>query len=277
MIRIMILIALFIFESLFAQDFQGSVTYKTHGKMDLKLEDSKINTDMQKQIQEMLKKQFQKEYVLHFTTEESVYKEEESLGAPQTASNVRIIVSGIGTSDILYKNIKEERYASKRDMFGKLFLVKDDLKKTEWKLESETKKIGNYTCYKATAKRMMRRVQTMSISVNEEKEEEETTEPEEEEVIITAWYTPEIAVSNGPGNYWGLPGLILEINDGVQNILCAKIVLNPKKKTDIKEPTKGKVVTEEKFDQIMQRKMKEMRDREPRRGDGQSMRMRIGG
>jgi GLPGLI family protein len=33
------------------------------------------------------------------------------------------------------------------------------------------------------------------------------------DVTITAWYT-EIQVNQGPENYWGLPGLILEINDG---------------------------------------------------------------
>ncbi|WP_035091931.1 GLPGLI family protein [Aquimarina macrocephali] len=275
MIRIMILILLFVFEGLFAQDFQGIVTYKTNRKMDLNMEDSKMNADMQKQLQEMLKKQFQKEYRLSFNATESVYREEENLGTPQPASGVQIVVAGSGASNILYKNIKEKRFARKQDMMGKLFLVKDNLEKLDWKLEDETKKIGNYTCYKATAKRMGQRIQNMRISTNDDNDE--VTEPEEEEITITAWYTPEIPVSNGPGNYWGLPGLILEINDGDQSILCAKIVLNPKKKVNISEPTKGKEVTEEKFEQIVEKKMKEMRDRESRRGDGESIRIRIGG
>ena len=276
MIRIMILILLFMFEGLFAQDFQGIVTYKTNRKVDLNVEDSKMNTDMQKQLQEMLKKQFQKEFRLNFNTTESVYREEENLGVPQPTSSMQIVVAGSGASNILYKNIKEERFANKRDMMGKLFLVKDNLEKLDWKLEDETKKIGNYTCYKATAKRMGQRIQNMRISTNDE-EEEEVTEPEEEEITITAWYTPEIPVSNGPENYWGLPGLILEINDGDQSILCTKIVLNPKKKVNISEPKKGKVVTEEKYEQIVEKKMKEMRERESRRGDGESIRIRIGG
>jgi GLPGLI family protein len=36
----------------------------------------------------------------------------------------------------------------------------------------------------------------------------------------------------------GLPGLILEINDGKTVILCSKIVLKPKEKTVIKAPVR---------------------------------------
>jgi GLPGLI family protein len=36
-----------------------------------------------------------------------------------------------------------------------------------------------------------------------------------------------------------LPGLILEVNDG-RTVVCVKVILNPKVKTDIKAPTKGK-------------------------------------
>lgn len=49
------------------------------------------------------------------------------------------------------------------------------------------------------------------------------------ETVITAWYTPEISESRAP-NYWGLPGLILEVNDGKTVILCSKVVLNLKLK-----------------------------------------------
>ncbi|WP_109299684.1 GLPGLI family protein [Aquimarina sp. AU474] len=271
MLRIILLIIFFISQSIIAQGFQGVVTYQTNRKIDLKLNDSRTNPDMQKQIQEMLKKQFQKEFTLHFNASESVYKEVESLGAPQPSSGIRIMIAGGGGGDVSYKNVKEERFADKRDVFGKIFLVKDKLEKLDWTLENETKKIGNYTCYKATAKRTVERFQSSTID-SEEKEE-----VQEEELTITAWYTPEIPVAHGPDDFWGLPGLILEVNDGEQNMLCNKIVLNPKKKLEINEPGKGKVVTQEKFEEVMQKKMKEMQDRMPRRNGQESMRIRIGG
>lgn len=271
MTRIIILIALFIINSIRAQDFQGVVTYKTDRKLDMKLDSTQLNSDMQRQIQEMMRKQFQKEFTLRFNKTESLYKEEKSLGVSQPAG-MQVVMIGGGESDELYKNVKEERFSSQRELMGKTFLVKDQLKAIDWKLENETKKIGNYTCYKATAK-----IMRPNIGRNFDEDENIESEPEELEINVTAWYTPEIPISNGPESYWGLPGLILETNDGQQMILCNKIVLNTKKKIEINEPTKGKVITSSKFESIMEKKMKEMRDRMPRRRDGEGIQIRIGG
>ncbi|WP_034061377.1 GLPGLI family protein [Lacinutrix jangbogonensis] len=82
--------------------------------------------------------------------------------------------------------------------------------------------------------------------------------PKEEEVV--AWYTMQIAVNNGPADFWGLPGLILEINSGRTTILCSKIVMNPSEKQDIKKPTKGDTVTRAEYTEIVTKKMEEMRE-----------------
>jgi GLPGLI family protein len=82
--------------------------------------------------------------------------------------------------------------------------------------------------------------------------------PKEEEVV--AWYTMQIPVNNGPGDFWGLPGLILEINSGRTTILCSKIVMNPSEKEEIKMPTKGKEVTRAEYTEIVTTKMAEMRE-----------------
>ena len=68
---------------------------------------------------------------------------------------------------------------------------------------------------------------TKTTSVSDEIEVPKTDE-------VTAWYTPQIPVSQGPGEFWGLPGLILEINDDKTTILCTKIVMNPNDKSKIK-------------------------------------------
>ena len=80
------------------------------------------------------------------------------------------------------------------------------------------------------------------------------------ENTITAWYCPEIPVNQGPENYWGLPGLILEVNDGKTVMLCTKIVMNAKDKVEIKPATKGKQVTQTEYNDIVKKKMEEMQE-----------------
>ncbi|WP_298513663.1 GLPGLI family protein [uncultured Kordia sp.] len=265
---------------LYAQDFQGVATYKTSMKMDFKIDSAAqsqgINKDMQAKLNEMLQKQFQKEYKLTFTPYESLYKQEEKLAAPSPQNGgFQVMVVGDGQSSTLYKNTKEKRYAQQQEILGKKFLVQDVLEDTEWKLEKDTKFIGQYTCYKATRTIEMERMTSMSFGSDSEEEPEVT----KEKVTVTAWYTPEIPVNAGPELYWGLPGLILEVNDGSQTMVCSKIVLNPKKKVSIKEPTNGKKVNAKKFEEIMRKKTKEMteRYRGNGRGDGNEIRIEIGG
>ena len=158
---------------------------------------------------------------------------------------------------------------------SKIFLVKDNIEKLNWKLGPETKYIGEYQCFKATYTKM---VEKPRIAFDDEVDLDK--EPEMEERTVTAWYTPQIPVNNGPSNYQGLPGLILEIHDGKLTIICSKIVLNPEDKVEITEPTKGKEVNQEAYEKIMDKKAEEMMERyRPRSGDreGESISIRIGG
>lgn len=260
------------------QQFQGEATYKTSRKMDFKIENKDqnqgIDSDMSKKLNEMLQKQFQKEYKLTFNSFESIYKEEGKLAAPQpNAGNMQILVMGNSETNILYKNIKEKRYTNQEDIFGKTFLIQDSLIHKEWKLGSETKFIGKYQCYKATRTIEIEKITSLSFS-----NKEEQPKTIKETVTITAWYTPEIPINGGPKMYWGLPGLILEVNDGSETIVCSKIVVNPKDTVTIKEPTKGKKVTQKKFEEILRKKTKEISERYSGKGSkGKQMTIQIGG
>ncbi len=265
-----------------AQDFQGVATYKTQRKIDIKMDSTKMNSEMQTKMMEMMKKQFQKTYNLTFNKETSIYKEEAGLDKPQVGGSdfqIQIIGAG-GGLDVLFKNTKEKRYTDQKDTMGKIFLIKDEAKPIDWKLESESKYIGEYQCYKATYTKMIEKSRAFSNSASKNDKEEENKVPEMEERIVTAWYTPQIPINNGPAMYQGLPGLILEVHDGKLNIICSKIVINPEDKVKIEEPTKGKEVNQEKYDEIMEKKAKEMMERyAPRKGGqkGESIEIRIGG
>lgn len=277
-VKALVFVLSFVVVQVSAQDFHGVATFKSKRKVEIKLDSTQMNSEMHQRMMEMLKKQFEKTFILSFNKEESVYKEEEALAPPQP-SGMQIVVANVGGSDVLYKNLKEDRYTNQNDVFGKIFLIKDKLNKPEWKLESETKSIGEYTCFKATTTREQQKRRPGQISINREKnlDVEENKEPEMETITITAWYTPQIPVNAGPGNYHGLPGLILEVNDGTETVICSKIVINPKDEINISEPKNGKEVTQTEFDDIMEKKMKEMRERfDSNRGDGHEVEIRIG-
>jgi GLPGLI family protein len=262
-----------------AQEFIVEATYKSKRQIDVKLDSTQMNSGMQEQVMEMLKKQFEKTHILTFNKEESVYIEEESLGAPNP-QGMQMAIIGAGGSDVLYKNLKEKRNTNMRETFSKLFLVKGGLKEHEWTLESDTKNIGEYTCFKAIMTREVEEVKSgFTIDKDEDSHEKADKEAPMKTITITAWYTPQIPVSAGPAGYHGLPGLILETNDGSQTIICSKIIINPKKSNEIIEPTKGKEVTQEEFDAILIKKMKDMQERfRPNgRGDGEHIEIRIGG
>jgi len=258
-----------------AQNFQGIATYQTQIHMELGLDSiSGINDEMQKLVQQQLKKQFQREYKLVFNANESIYKEDENLDKPQGSSTngIQIQISSNNTTDIVYKNTQQKNYIRQSELLGKQFLIKDNLSKPDWKLEKETKNIGQYTCFKAT---LTEEIEDRSFSSVNGKGEEAIKMITR---VTTAWYTLDIPVSQGPDDFWGLPGLILEINDGRIAMMCTQVVLNPKEKIEIIPPSKGKVVDEDTFAKIAEEKSKEMNERfrSNRKGENSSF-IRIGG
>ena len=228
-----------------------------------------------------MKKMFEKTFILNFDKSASIYKEEEKLDAPTQGGGgggFRMMGSMMGAGGTFYKNIKDKSYTVDKEFMGKEFLIKDSLPNLKWKLEGETRVIGGFNCFKATAIHPVSKTDFRNF--RPKKEEESAAKPKTEdkktdfmsgieipkEVTVTAWYTPEIPVNQGPENYWGLPGLILEVNDGKTVILCSKIVLNPKEKAVIKASTKGKVITQAEYDETVIKKMEEFRSMNQGRG-----------
>jgi GLPGLI family protein len=250
-----------------AQDFQGKAIYKTHRKLDFKFDDDKggVELEMHKKMEAQWSKMFQKTFILVFDKTQSTYKEDIKLAAPAPQSGIGsvMIFGGGGKNDILYKNIKEHRFSNSTNIMGKPFLIKDTLLKMNWELSGETKNIGIYTCYKATSRR---EIEDIKIShENGELKEEKVTET----IITTAWYTTQIPVSTGPREFVGLPGLILEINDGKTTIICSEIELNSSEKIIIEEPQKGKEISQKDFDILNNEKMKELMENfHSKRGNG---------
>ena len=270
------------------KEFQGIAVYESKtSTADFKnrIEGNKdITPEIQKMIDERMKKAFEKTFILNFDKSASIYKEEEKLDAPGQGQQggMRMMFNSVsGGGGTYYKNVKEKTYTVDKEFMGKEFLVKDSLPKLNWKMESETRTIGGYNCFKATAVRSVSQSDFRNIRFKKEADKKaETAKTEDKdkktnfmdeidipkEVTITAWYTPEIPVNQGPEGYWGLPGLILEVNDGKTTILCSKVVLNAKDKAEIKAPNNGKVVSQKEYDETVMKKLQEMSEMNPGKG-----------
>ncbi len=256
---------------LVAQDVQGVVTYKSVKKLNFDVDETKLNDEMKLGLA-MLKKMSKKTFKLTFNKAVSLYREDENL-PPIGMENF----TNFGETKIIFKNLEEERYTSQNESFSKKFLVEDELEKHDWKLTNETKMIAGYECFKAT-KIIEIPVLKVRVSANGfEGEEEVNKKPKMRQQEVVAWYTAQIPISNGPGMYHGLPGLILGVYDGMANIVCDKINVNPKKEIVIKEPEKGTKVNQEEYDQIVQEKQQELENMRGGRGNHNDVEIRIGG
>jgi GLPGLI family protein len=255
---------------------------------------------MKKQIMERMKSMLEKTYILTFNNNESIYKEEEKLEAGAQGGGMRMMMSSFSPG-IQYKNLNDNQILEEREFFGKQFLINDTITNLEWEVGKESKQIGQYLAIKATAVKQIdendfsfarrRRDSDKKPEDGEIKDAEEvkdstaTAEMSEDPIdmievpktlIVTAWFTPQIPVKNGPGEYAGLPGLILELNIDRTTMLCSKIVLNPKEADKIEKPTTGKEVSREEYNKIVKEKTEEMRENF-RGSGGRRGNMRFGG
>ena len=254
------------------QEFQGKAYYYSKSKMELGSWGARMSEAQKKEVYSRLKNRLEKVYVLDFNKTESIFNEEDQMDAMSGATDTW---GANFTRGEQYKDVKSAKLVQAQEFYGKKFLVKDDLTAIDWQMGSESKQIGKYMCFKATAS-----VPTSDLtwydfswgdlrrapSTSETAETSgEISEPEVPMTEIEAWYTLQIPVSTGPGEYWGLPGLILEVSAGNMTMLCSKVVMNPQETVTIEAPNKGKEITKVDYQSTVRTKMQEMRDNRGRR------------
>ncbi len=255
-----------------AQNITGKAYYQSKTTVDVdKIGGEKMDENMRKMIAQRMKQYLEKTFILTFNNNESIYKEEEKLETGKGSGRMGMMMGSFAAGN-QYKNLKTQQLIEEREFFGKQFLIEDSIPKLDWKLEKESKQIGQYIAFKATA---LKKIDSTDFSMFRRKKKEENKKENDsiakkndpldkieipKEILVTAWYTPQIPVGNGPGEYSGLPGLILELNIQRTTILCDKIVLNPKEAEEITPPTKGKKVSRKEYNKIIAEKIKEMRE-----------------
>jgi len=247
------------------QAFKAKAYYFSKSKMDLGKWGARLSEAQKKEVEARMKNRLEKGYVLSFNKEESLFEEEDQLDAISGATDSWGKNFAPGRQ---YKNVKSNTQLQEQEFYGKKFLINDTLQPIQWRLESETKQIGNYSCFKATASIPTNDLTWYSFSWDKLRNTSESDSTQVKEVKMTAveaWYAPQIPVRHGPLEYWGLPGLILEVSADNTTMLCSKLVLNPDEVIQISAPSKGEVVSKNEYQVIITEKMKEFRNNRMRR------------
>ena len=266
---ITLMMLLMVSATVVAQEFQGKAEYfskyifKSKKVVEDQVDKVSENKELNEAVKMAMKKSSEKTFTLLFNKEEAIYEENEELeqpSKPTSGFSISISMTGAGKK---YINTKEKIRLEEDEIFGKEFLIEEPLVKPDWKLVNESKKIGEYTCSKAeliVPVTDLQKQEYQDFLKREERKPALFKMDEPTDKVIVAWYAPEIPLSFGPNNYYGLPGLILEINEENTVILCSKVVLNSKSKSKVKRPNTGDKVSQKEFDAIQKKKMDSMRN-----------------
>ena len=106
---------------------------------------------------------------------------------------------------------------TQKSVYEETFLVKDSVRKINWKITNETREIAGYPCRRANAIVM-------------------------DSIYVVAFYSDKIPVSGGPESFTGLPGMILGVALPHENItwFATKVTDTPVAQNTLVAPKKGK-------------------------------------
>lgn len=179
-----------------------------------------------------------------------------------------------------------------RELGPKKYLLDDTLQRINWKLSPDTMTILGHLCHKATAIQkggvmgMMQR--QMGGGGNNQQSQQPTiaggadssrrrnwtnSNTLTQDQTVVAWYADDLASPAGPDTYYGLPGVIMQMNIDDGFMVYTPLELSAAAGT-VKAPTNGKKITREEYRKMMQEQMQSMRNMMGGRSGGG---MRMGG
>jgi GLPGLI family protein len=172
-------------------------------------------------------------YLLTFNKNHSLFIKENMLKSEN--ENKINLIEILGGNGRFYVDNLDNIILHQIDFMGDYFLI--ECEKIKWNLTQESKKIGDYLCYKANGLKFIENREGV------------------QEITIVAWYSSDLPFNFGPKGYTGLPGLILELQEGKLTFSAVKIELKSTEQIEVKKPTKGKEVTESEFKKISKEAM----------------------
>lgn len=196
----------------------------THGKIEFErkvnqhsmLEEGSIWNDMMKKNTPKFHTAY---YDLYFKDGLSLYKTGRE---PEVRQNK--VWSVFIAENTIQTNLDSSTATTLKDIQNDLYLLTDSVRKIDWKIGTEIRKIAGFDCRKAVGRIM-------------------------DSIVVIAFYADEILPSGGPESFNGLPGMILGL--AIPRLhttwYATKLELIPITDKDLAAPKKGKKYTNAAF------------------------------
>lgn len=222
--KIIVIIICFSCFNLYSQISSGKIIYNIlTPDIESDLKDAK-SLLLDKLIVENARKQ---SFILEFNKNKSSFTKIVKLEQPSHQEKlVESIASGfLTTPNNYFFDQNAENYLLQTD---EGILIRYPFKSLNWEILQESKMIDDYLCYKAIYNKVI---------VN--------MRGEEKNILVIAWFAPSLPYSYGPKEFYGLPGLILELEEGKTTFYAAEVSFIDLKK-EIEFP-RGKTITDEEY------------------------------
>ncbi len=233
---IYLILAIFVASPLAAQVTAGTIVFNEKINVHAMLpERAKAYKDMIPEFRDQKKELiFNPELCKYYTPEQT---EEEEVRS-NAGGNVEMRFRGMrDNTEIIYDITKKEKQEF-REFMNRPFLIVDENagEAGKWKIGAGQKEILGFVCQEA-------------IQYGEKD-------------TLLAWFSPQIPVAAGPRGVGNLPGMILEldVNNGKIVVTATEVTPGEVNSKEIAIKGKGKKVTKEEFDKIVEEKTEEMKE-----------------
>lgn len=136
----------------------------------------------------------------------------------------------------VYSDLSNQNIIVQKKVFEQTFLVKDSIRKINWKITDEFREIAGYSCRRANAIVL-------------------------DSIYVVAFYTDQIPVSSGPETFAGLPGMILGVALPYEHITWFATSVTDKPLDNLAAPVKGKVTDNKGLHSTLQSVLKQWGDK----------------
>ncbi len=177
--------------------------------------------------------------VLLFNSQESVYaygkienKRNKIEDTPPVDDNTKKIQIKLRDSKgfIYHSNYTTKLFTNRELLFTTPVIVIDTMFKIAWQVDTTgSKKIGDLTCKRAVGEFRGR--------------------------TYEVWFSEEIPVNSGPWKLWGLPGLILEVQDFYTDAITIKLKSITQTDEIIQKPNGDEQLTQAKYVELFKKKL----------------------